>query len=85
MSITLDLSPELEARMRADAERQRLPLEEIVVAKLHDFYTTTLEERERLAALERLDGALSGTGLELEEFLNERHADVERENSRDGY
>lgn len=39
-------------------------------------------EAARLAALERLHGALAGTGLELEDFLSERRADVDLENGR---
>jgi hypothetical protein len=38
MTITLELSPDVEARLRDAAEQQHLPVEEIIKAYLHDFH-----------------------------------------------
>jgi hypothetical protein len=38
MTITLELPPDLEARLRAAAEEQHVPGEEVVKALLYDFH-----------------------------------------------
>ena len=56
MSITLNLSPELEAQLRADAQKSRLSVEILAVQKLSDLYLDqSFEKRQRrLEALESL-------------------------------
>lgn len=63
-----------------EAQRQ---VDEFVAGLRQKHSSGSDGESVRLAALERLHGALEETGLELDDFLNERRADVERENSRD--
>jgi hypothetical protein len=55
MSITLDLSPELEAHLRADAKANALPVEALAALKLNGFYSDA-----RAAAI--LDGLHSDDG-----------------------
>jgi len=47
MSITLDLSPELEAHLRADAKANALPVEALAVEKLNGLYSDTRTSRLR--------------------------------------
>lgn len=52
MSITLELSPELEAQLRADANAQRVPVEALAVEKLNGLYSD--KRAQRLQALATL-------------------------------
>jgi len=62
MSITLDLSPELEAHLRADAKANALPVEALAVEKLNGLYLisinngmwTSVPRAQRLFALSSL-------------------------------
>lgn len=83
MSITLELSPETEAHLRADAEQQQVAIEVLAATRLDDLYRGTKSKTERKALLDSLQGSLAGTGLELEDFLLEKRADVLRQEARE--
>ena len=48
--LILDISPELEARLRADAEQRHLPIELLAVEKLDGVYSETRAQRLRALA-----------------------------------
>lgn len=52
MSITLELSPEVEAQLRADAQAHHLPVEAMATQKLNGLYSDT--RAQRLSALASL-------------------------------
>ncbi len=83
MTLTLDFTPEQEARLRAEAERSGLPIEEYVARRLvGDSSKAPKTDAERLAAIDAAYGALAGLGLSSEEFMRDKHDETEREEQR---
>lgn len=91
MSITLNLSPEVEARLRADALAQRVPMETLAaqaveVFVLHPSSNTApipiLPKGQRRAAIKAARGSMRGL-LNSDQFLEEKHAEAQRELEKD--
>ena len=84
MTLTLELSPELEQRARADAAARRVPLEVLAAAALEAFVNSSPQasrddEAARLAAIDAGYGMFRGCGQSVDEFLVERHAEGEKD------
>ena len=84
MSFIMDLPPDVETRLEAEASRQGVPAAEIALRLFTDNLPPAKveaeeAERKRLAAIDEAFGSLShlGGGL-LEERHRERQADIER-------
>ena len=76
MIITLELSPEVEARLRADASAQRVPVETLAAQAVEAFLSpSTLPKGQRRAAIEAGFGSLRGV-LSSDRFLAARHAEA---------
>ena len=88
MTLTLELSPELEKRARADAAARRVPLEDLAMEALETFVNaaqqTSREDDEtaRLAAVDAGYGMFKGRDPSVDEFLAQRHVEGEAEYNR---
>lgn len=76
MSITLELSPEVEARLRADATAQRVPVETLALQAVEAFVTRPSSEQrdERRAARSRLKGRYPSART-VADFMADRSAE----------
>lgn len=75
MSINLELPPELETRLRADAANRGVAIEALVLNTLQDRYEFPVSPNERRALVKSLRGKARGTHPTTEEFLAERSAE----------
>ena len=75
MSITVELSPELEARLRADAKQKGIAPETLVLETLSSYYKAPLSSVERRARVQSLKGRFAGAGPTVDDFLAERSAE----------
>lgn len=73
MTLTIELTPEQESRLKAEAERSGLPLPQYALQRLVGISYTPTDEDERLAAIDAAYGALADAGISSEDFLREKH------------
>jgi len=86
MTLELPLSPELEARLRADAAARQMPVETLAARAVEAYLSPPIQilpKGQRRPAIEAARGSLRGL-LNSDEFLAERHAEAIREAEKDG-
>jgi predicted transcriptional regulator len=68
MSITIELSPEVEQALRADAEAQGVDIKQIAAERLEEAYRST--DPELIEALRKgIDALDAGDSLSIEEYV----------------
>lgn len=82
MSITLELSPQLEARLRAEAEARGVAPETLALETISRRYEVPLSAEERREIFKSLRGRVKGAHPTVDEFLAERSAEGRQEAKR---
>lgn len=82
MTLVLELSPEVEARLRADATARRVPVETLAAQAVEAFVSPILPKGSRRAAIQAARGSMRGL-LNSDRFLAERHAEAQHEREKD--
>jgi hypothetical protein len=83
MTLTLELTPEQERQLQTEAERSGIPLSDYILRRLLGTPSQApSNETARLAAIDAAFGALAGTGISSEDFMREKHEEIEREEQR---
>ncbi len=83
MTLTLHLTSEQVARLQAEADGAGIPLTDYVQRRLlGDALQLAADGTTRLAAIDAAMGALAGSGLSSEDFMNEKQAEVAHEEAR---
>lgn len=83
MTLKLEISPELEQRVRADAAARRVPVETLAAVALEAFVdksnsgAVSDDEATRLASIDAGFGMFADRGRSVDDFLAERHAEGE--------
>ena len=84
MTLILDISPELEARLAAEAIDRRVPVETLATQALEIFVqmpTRSDRMKTRKEAIRAARGSMSRFPTSVDNFLAEKRVDVERENA----
>ena len=84
MTLTLELPPELEQRLQAEAQAQGQNLQSFALSLLEQKTpaTNSLHDKSRKRRVLTGYGKFAGIGGTVDEFLEERHAEAEREEAR---
>lgn len=84
MTLTLELSPELEQRLQAEAQAQGQDGQAFALSLLEQRTPTTDSPHDKSRRRRVLTGygKFAGLGSTVDEFLEERHAEAERAEAR---
>jgi hypothetical protein len=87
MTLVLDLPAEIESRLQAEATARGVSVEVVAIERLGQSRSATTNNREqekarRMAALEAGQKALAHIPFDMDEFLAEKHAEIERDNAK---